>query len=471
MSSPVEADRFDVIVLGAGPAGVNAALAAAGAGARVLLLDEAPEAGGQIWRAPAAGLERGGPGETMRAALAASPVTCAFGHRVWMVTPGFRVDAIGPEGARYWHAPALVACLGTHERVMPFPGWTLPGVTGLAAATILLKAQGIVRGQCVLVAGAGPLLAVVAAGILHHGARVAGIADLSGAFDWLAAMPSLLARPDLMAEGAGWIARIAQHRVPWHRRHAISEVMQGDGVLRATLAPVDSQGRRVVGPSCQVEADAVAVGHGLVPDTALTRLLRAEHVFAPLLGGWVPRVNDAGQTTVPGLFVAGDGAGVRGAAAAVVHGQMAGLEAAAHALGKVADPVTLSALRHRWRRASRFSAGFAPMVAPRDAAVAQIAAETVICRCESLRRSDIDVAVAAGARDLNQLKQWTRCGMGPCQGRFCGEAAVALLGAHGIGREGAGQWSGRAPLRPVDVADLCGRFDYGDIPIPKPAPL
>jgi bacterioferritin-associated ferredoxin len=150
---------------------------------------------------------------------------------------------------------------------------------------------------------------------------------------------------------------------------------------------------------------------------------------------------------------------------------MAGLAAAAHALGTTADAAEMTTLRRSWQRASRFSSGFAPMVAPRDAAAAHIADDTIVCRCESLRRGEIDAAVSAGAQDLNQLKQWTRCGMGPCQGRFCGETAAGLLGAHGIGREQAGQWSGRAPLRPVDLTALCGQFDYADIPIPKPAPL
>lgn len=471
MSSPAEATRFDVIVLGAGPAGAHAAMAAAAAGARVQLVDEAAEAGGQVWRAPAPGLARKGPGEALRRALGAARVTVAMGHRVWMVTPGFRVDAVGGQGAVHWQAPTLVACLGTHERVLPFPGWTEPGVTGLAAATILLKAQGVLPGRRVLVAGAGPLLAVVAAGILGLGGRVAGIADLCGLRDGAAALRTMWARPDLMAQGAGWVARIARHRVPWHRRHGLAAVERDGEVLRATLAPVDAQGRPTGGAPRLVEADAVAVGHGLVPDTALTRLLRAEHAWAPLLGGWVPVTDALGQTTVPGLFVAGDGAGVRGAAAAVLHGQIAGHGAAALALGRPADPRITDALARRWHRAARFTAGFAPMVAPRDEAAAAIAPETVVCRCESIPRAEIDAAIAAGARDINQMKQWTRCGMGPCQGRFCGETAAALLGAHGIDRSRAGLPTGRAPLRPVDLAALCGGFDYGDIPIPRPAPL
>lgn len=466
-------ETFDLIVLGAGPAGGHAALEAAASGARVLLVDENPAAGGQVWRAPVEGLcSKAAPaGNAMRAALGASAVRMATAHRVWLVGEGFRVDALGPDGPVAWQAPTLVAATGTHERVIPFHGWTEPGVIGLAAATILLKAQGALPGKRVLLAGCGPLLAVVGSGVLAAGGSVEGIVDLAGLRDWLARAPALLARPDLAARGAGWAARIAAAGVPYHGRHALTAVERGDTGLVATLRPVDAGGKPVDGPTRQVEADAVAVGHGLVPDTALTRLLRAAHDWAPALGGWVPRLDENARTNVPGLYVAGDGAGVRGAAAAVWHGRIAGLAAAAQAAGVEPDSARLQYLYRRHVRAARFGAALAPLVGPRDAALTALPPETVICRCESVTRAEIEAAIDAGADELNQLKHWTRCGMGPCQGRFCGEAAAGLLGLRLGGRQRAGQWTGRAPLRPVDLAALAGQFDYDDIPVPPPAPL
>lgn len=468
--------RFDIAVLGAGPAGVGAAVTAARAGARVLVIDEAPQAGGQVYRAPPAGLRLdpsvqgadAAEGARQRAALAQSGAVLATGHRVWLVTEGFGIDALGPDGPVRWQADRLIAATGTHERVVPFPGWTLPGVLGLAATTILMKSQRMAPGRRVLVAGCGPLLAYVAAGLGKIGAQVVGVADLAGPSDWARALPRMLSRPDLMARGAAWVAQLAARRVPYHARSHVlrAEAVPGGG-LRVTLA--DSHGR-----SHTVETDALAVGHGLVPGTELTRLLRAAHDWRPDLGGWVARRDADFQTSVPGLYLAGDGGGVRGAAAAWHQGRVAGL-AAVRSLG-IGDAATLSdriTLETRTLRAAeRFGRAMAAMMAPRPALYAAIAPETVICRCEDVTRAEIEAAIDAGAAEVNQLKQWTRCGMGPCQGRMCGEAAAEILAARrAVPRSEAGIWTGRAPLRPVALADLAGDFDYADIPIPKPAPL
>ncbi|MGA0597793.1 FAD-dependent oxidoreductase, partial [Enterovirga sp. CN4-39] len=163
MSDPTS---FDLAVIGAGPAGCAAAVAAAKAGARVVLFDEQEEAGGQIYRAPRtaggrAGVER--EGEALRSSLAASSVSARLGRRIWSVTERFRIEALGPNGPETVRAQALVAATGAHERVVPFPGWTLPGVIGRAAATVLLKTEGRVPGRRIVVAGAGPRLAAVAA--------------------------------------------------------------------------------------------------------------------------------------------------------------------------------------------------------------------------------------------------------------------------------------------------------------------
>lgn len=168
----------DLVVIGAGPAGTTAACAASEAGLAVTLIDEAPAAGGQVYRAPP--IERIGPaaksadqhaGDRLRAALTASTVDFRPGRRVWSISGQFRVDAIGPAGTETITAPRLIAATGAHERVVPFPGWTLPGVIGLAAATVLLKAQAMVPGPRVIVAGCGPLLAAVAAKIVKGGER------------------------------------------------------------------------------------------------------------------------------------------------------------------------------------------------------------------------------------------------------------------------------------------------------------
>ena len=533
MSHPVRI--ADVAVVGAGTAGVEAALAAAGCGLDVVLVDAHPAAGGQVYRAPPSAFPPGGPGDAdaatgdaLRARLAASAVDAWLGERLWSVlarselaasgpvvrepsrapsaaeppkpartTPlrleaesgfrtgaaaRFRLDTVGKRGGRALFATSLVLCPGALERVVPFPGWTLPGVIGLAAATILLKSQRLLPGNRVVVAGSGPLVPAVAAGVLKAGGAVAAIVELNRPCDWLRALPRMAATPRLLARGAGWITRIAGSGVPVLLRHSIRSAT-GDRELDAvTVGPVDAVGSWRGGagspPERRIAADALAVGHGLAPATEIGRLLRLRHRFARTEGGWRPVTDEWGRTSLPGCYSAGDGAGVHGAAAAVQSGRLAGLAAATDA-GRLAPGAAAGRARRIRRsrlRAARFGAAMSRLAAIRPGMVASIPAETVICRCEDVTRHEIEDAIAAGAAEVNQLKHFTRCGMGPCQGRSCAETVAELLAARiaddpDEGRRAAGQWTGRAPLRPVAMDDLAGRFDYADIPIPPPAPL
>jgi thioredoxin reductase/bacterioferritin-associated ferredoxin len=471
----------DLVIVGAGPAGAECAVAAAGHGLRVVLLDEQPDAGGQVWRAPwrpdsAPKGPDGAAGAELRARLAGAKVDYRPRHQAWSVTReegGFRVDALGPEGTAAFAAPALVAATGAHERVVPFPGWTLPGVVGLAAATVLLKAHGVSPGGRVLVAGCGPLLAAVAAGVVEAGAELVAVADLSPRSAWASALPALATRPRLAARGAMWAARIAAAGVPVLSAHGVRLADGSDAVARVVLGPVDADGAPLPGPERAFEVDALVVGHGLVPGSDIPRLLRAEHHFDRLRGGWVPVVTAAGETTIPGLYAVGDGAGLRGADLAVFAGRRAALviASAAGALQPEDAAAAAGLLERQVSRLTAFSDAMASLMALRPRHAAAIAPETVVCRCEDVTRAEIDAAVAAGAREVNQLKHFTRCGMGPCQGRMCGDVAAELVAARVGGREAAGLWTGRPPLRPAPLGDLLGAFDYADIPVPEPAPL
>lgn len=473
----------DLLVLGAGPAGVGAALAGASNGLRTVLLDEAAEAGGQIYRALRPGLTRRpgadlGPdaraGDHQRRLLAESPVQCVFGARVWNVGADLRVDAVGPDGPCSWRPRALVVAVGATERVVPFPGWTLPGVIGLAAATILLKSQHVLPGERTLVAGCGPLLAAVAAGILKAGGTVAAIIDLDGPADWLRALPNLSVRPALALRGLGWMRAIWAAEAPILFRHGIRVVSGAAGALQVEAAPVNrDRGWKPGGRKRRFVVDAVAVGHGLTPATEVTRLLRARHVFRPAWGGWTPECDADGRTSIPGLYVAGDGAGVAGAVPSFLAGRLAGLAAACDLAGGANAPAghEMASLRRVLARKRRAGRALAALAALRPAHVAGIPPETVVCRCEDVTRAQIEAAVAAGAHEVNQVKAWTRCGMGACQGRMCGEVVAELVAAHVGGREAAGSFTGRAPLRPVGLAALTGSYAYADIPIPASAPL
>jgi len=476
----------EVAVIGAGPAGASAAAALAKAGIGVAVIDEAREAGGRIWRAapPALRPPRPGPeaaeGDRLRARLAASGAMAIAEAVVWSVGrsgDGWRIDMLGPDGPCAVSARRLLVAVGTTERVIPFPGWTTPGVVGLAATTVLLKSQKTAPGRRVVVAGSGPLLASVAAGVLKAGAEVAAVADLASAREWLRAGPALVSRPGLAARGAGWTLAALRGGVRPRFRTTVLAAEGEERLEAVRLGPVDADGAPVPGaPSERIGCDALAIGHGLSPATEITRLLRAGHVFDRDLGGWRPETDAEGRTSVPGLYVAGDGAGVRGAA----HAQIAGARAAAAIAADLrrGSPIVVP---DGASRAARLGTAMSRLTRQRPGLTAAIPPGTVVCRCEDVTRAEIDAAIDDGATGMNQLKHFTRCGMGPCQGRSCADAAAELLALRLVAdggapeldaaRTAAGQWTGRTPLRPVPLDALTGAFDYDDIPVPEPAPL
>jgi len=475
-------ERVDLLVVGAGPAGIGAATAAAAQGLDVAIIDLAQSGGGQVYRAPPSGYrlpadsaaaEDLDAGNRLRDELEASAVQRALGHTLWSIAPGFHAHTVGPKGLADWRATAVIAATGTHERVIPFPGWTLPGVIGLAAATVLIKSQHALPGARTIVAGCGPLLSVVAAAILKGGGEVAAVVDLAGPGDWFANMGVMASRPRLLARGLGWMRAIRAASVPYLFRHAVVEV-RGEGVVEEVLvAPVDAERRlRPGGDRRAFKADSLTVGHGLVPAIEVTRLLGADHVFRPDAGGWIPEQEAPLRTSVDKLYVAGDCAGIAGAESAVARGRLAGLMAALD-LGAIdGDGFSSLAAPHRasLRRTERFGKAMARMMALRPGQLDTVTPETMVCRCEDIPRSTIDDAVADGAGHVNQLKSWTRCGMGPCQGRMCGETAATLVAANTGGREYAGLWTARVPIRPVPMESLLGEYTYDDIPTPPPAP-
>ncbi len=474
----------ELLVVGGGPAGIGAALAGCGEGVETVLVDAAPAAGGQVYRDVPAGYRLGrsaaadpdrAQGEILRERLARAPVTHVTGQQVWSIGTDLRVDTIGEAGPASWRPKAIVAATGAVERVVPFPGWTAPGVIGLAAATILLKSQLVLPGRSTVVAGCGPLLFAVASKILASGGRVVAVVDLAGRGDWIQSTGPMLARPRDLARGLGWIGRLAMAGVPTLSRHSVAAVREvsGEDALDVDVVPVDRDRRPLAGAAARtLRAHCLAVGHGLIPATEITRALGARHVFDGLAGGWVPVLDDGQRTSVEGLYAAGDGTGVAGAAAALEAGRLAGLTVALDQ-GRIDEhrwSLAGAAPRRALARAQRFARAPARLTALRSAQIAAIAPATVVCRCEDVTRAEIDAALDAGAREVNEIKSWTRAGMGPCQGRSCADTVAAIAAARLGSREAAGTWTARAPLRPLDVAALTGQFRYEDIPIPAAAP-
>lgn len=414
---------YDLAVVGGGPAGVAAALEASLAGLRVALLDAAPRLGGQYFRhlpdsfhATREGALHHGLDRFLRQSQALDGrVDLLLGHRVWAVEAGFAVHALRgdrEEAPVTVHATRLLIATGAHDRPLPFPGWDLPGVLTPGGAQALLKGNLVAAGERILVAGTGPFLLPVAAGLAS---RVVGVYEANGGLG-LARHPVLAAGKSGEALGYGFA--LARHRVPYRTRHAVVAAHGEDRLTHVTVAKLDPEWK--VLSTHTVECDTLAVGYGFVPQLdLLTQLGCATEHDAD--GSAIVTVDAAQQTSVPGVYAAGEPTGVGGSALAETEGRIAGLAIG----GGGAVPGLLLRRRARLRRFARALHEAYPV---RPGWQSWLADDTLICRCEEVPVSRIREAAALGATDARSIKLLARPGMGWCQGRMCGYAVSCLVG-------------------------------------------
>lgn len=437
MTSPTPSLDVDVAVVGAGPAGVAAAVSARARGASVALLDRSPAIGGQIHRRRFDELDRV-PDSLPRSArrwsrrLAASGARVVVDTCVWGIRDPHTLlteSADGTAGAV--RAGAVVLATGAYDRPVAFPGWTLPGVMTAGAAQTLAKAQATLPGRRVLLAGAGPFLLPVAAQLTAVGAVVVAVAEATRRRRWAAAGPRMLAHPQRLGAYARYRARLRDVPMLWGQ--LLTRVEPHGSGLRATLATIDGDWRPTPGRERTYDVDAIATAYGFLPALELPRALGCE------LESDAVAHDDHMRTSVPDVYVAGEAAGVGGADQAVADGIVAGRAAAGARV-----PATA---RLRRRHHARFARTLDDLFSPGAGLHELPRPDTVICRCEDVTAGAVD---AAGAASLGELKVATRCGQGPCQGRICEALAAARLPVGGTGD----RYSNRLPLRPVAVRTL-----------------
>lgn len=449
----------DLIVIGAGPAGMSAALTAASIGLKTLLMDEQPRPGGQIYRnvavVPRSVAALLGPdyrhGETLVDRLARSGIDLRLATTVWDVAPDLTVTAQKDGQSFRVRAPQLIAATGAMERPSPIPGWTLPGVLNAGAAQIALKSASAVPSGRVVLAGAGPLLLLVAGQLLDAGVSLGGIVETSPAANrWRALrhLPAALGAPDYLVKGARMLQRVRRSGVPMFSAAAFVRV-EGSSQAHALAFTAGGKEHRL-------DADVVLLHHGVVPNTQLSRLLRVDHDWDPAQLAWCPRVDRWGETSLSGFRIAGDGASIAGALAAESSGALAAL-GAAQALDRLNAPqceAIALPLRQALARQLRIRPFLDALYRP-PAWLCAPADETVVCRCEEVTAGRIREMARLGCQGPNQTKFFSRCGMGPCQGRMCGLTVTQVL-ADELGKPPAevGAYHIRAPLKPVSLSSI-----------------
>ncbi|MFJ9373182.1 FAD-dependent oxidoreductase [Streptomyces sp. NPDC101455] len=445
--------RPHLAVIGAGPAGLAATVAAAAHGVRVTLIDSAARAGGQFYRQPATELNAGRPQalhhqwrtwERLRDALAqhveAGRVGVLTDHHVWLVErrlnrrPGdadrnsFTVHALlGPEqeAPAEVRADAVLLATGGYEKILPFPGWTVPGVLTAGGAQAVLKGTLAVSGRTAVVAGTGPLLLPVATGLAAAGVEVAALVESADPKAFVRRTRALAAQPGKVAEGAQYAAGLLRHRVKVLTRHTVVEAHGDERLEAVTVAALDTDGRVRPGTERRIPCDTLAVGHGMLPHTDLAETLGCR------LDGLDVHVDDEQRTDVPGVWAAGETTGIGGAALSLAEGHIAGRSAAARLNGTEPepDPRTWAPAAKSRKRLREFFAALDTVYAPPARWTDLVTDDTVVCRCEEVTGGAIREAVdGLGAGDVRTVKLLTRAGMGWCQGRMCGPAVAGLAG-------------------------------------------
>jgi NADPH-dependent 2,4-dienoyl-CoA reductase/sulfur reductase-like enzyme len=453
----------DVCVVGAGAAGLSAARAAASAGASVVVLDAFPRPGGQYYMQPpaTAGSVADSPQVADGAALIAEAERAGArilsGREVWGVFPeagGFILHAAGDGGAVRVEARAVVVATGAHDRVVPFPGWTLPGVMTPGAGQRLAKLSGTPPGRRTLVAGSGAFLLPVAASILKAGGHLAAVLEAN---DRPLAAARIVARnPLIWREFARLAWPLFRARVPWYRGGVVVAALGDDRVRAARIAPLKADGAPELSQTFEIgDIDALLVGYGFRPHIELTAALGCAHGFDEAAGGWYCLAAAAtGATSVPGVYVAGETRGIAGARPALLDGRIAGL-AAAESLGFADTSRERARLVDRRRTPAAFAAALNAHFAPPAGLAAAITDDTVMCRCEDVTAGEVRAALADGADDAFGAKLWTRAGMGLCQGRVCGFGLSRLIAdERDLDPEEVGFNAPRIPLRPVSLAAM-----------------
>jgi NADPH-dependent 2,4-dienoyl-CoA reductase/sulfur reductase-like enzyme len=456
MSAAPKRDSYDVVVIGAGPAGLAAAANAAEAGLSTLMLDENAGPGGQVFRAiastPVNERDQLGAdywaGADLVDAVRASGAEIIQRATVWSLDRHLEIGISVGGASAFVKARRVIVATGALERPFPIPGWTLPGVMTAGAAQTMLKSSALVPDGRTVIAGQGPLLWLLAAQILRLGGRIDRILDTTERRNYLAALPHAFAfvTSPYFAKGFA-LMREVRAKVP-----VVSGVSEfaaaGDGQL-ATVSYV-AGGRRET-----ISADLLLLHQGVVPNVNLAMAASIEHRWDDVQLCWSPVLDRNGNSSVDGIAIAGDGAGIGGAGAAVLRGRIAA-RAAVDALAPAAAVklAPMATLRTSLAQAERGRAFLDTLFRP--APQFRIpSGDTIVCRCEEVTAQDVLDSVAIGATGPNQLKAYRRTGMGPCQGRLCGLTVTELMAqARGKTPQEIGYYRLRAPVKPITLAEL-----------------
>ncbi len=453
---------LELVIVGSGPAGLSAALAARKAGAPVAIVDAYPFPGGQYFRQPPQRLAKKmnhhqREGREAWRQVRESGVEILSNTLVWGGSPERVLYTSSPQGSGAIQAKAIILATGAYERPAAFPGWTLPGVLMTGGAQTLLY-QGVLPGKRVLLAGTGPLQLVVAKKLLEAGAQVVAVLEGSPRLvrKGMRHALALWGQWERLAEGGSALAALTSRGVPYRMGWGIVEAHGETEVQGATIARLDQNWRPVSGTERRVACDTVCTGYGFIPFNTLGKGMGAGQKWDFSLGGEVPVRDESLQTSLPGVWAAGDGAGIGGVRMSQIEGRLAGLVAAASlGYGYTSLAEERRKLEPALQRERAFQKMYADLFTPGPGLFDLVLEDTLVCRCEGATLAKVRSAVMLGASSMGEVKSYTRAGMGECQGRMCGQEIIHLI-AKLTGKTPAevGTNTARFPIFPLPIESL-----------------
>ena len=457
----------DVLIVGAGPAGMSAALALNTAGAQVRVVEEQDAPGGQIYRAVDRVLQERpeslnlygadyAEGLNITKLLPDSGIELSFSTSVWDISrqeKGLSIGLVKGDKAELVYPRHIILATGAMERPTPFPGWTLPGVMTVGAAQTLFKASALVPDCNPVIAGTGPLVYLFAIQMINAGVKPALILDTGPRFVrvplWMNLIQAFATDSRSLLKGRSWLKKIKQAGV--HRQTGVRSLRaKGDARLQSIEYSYSNITR-------EIDTDLLLVHDGVIPNSHLAMSAGCQHHWNPLQHCWAPVLDDRGVSTQPGISIVGDSAAIAGADAAACSGRIVGWDVA-QSLGFVDQSRCQSETREykrQFRRISILRRFIDRHYQPFDYFQVPADNETIVCRCEEVSVGEIRQVAALGCMGPNQGKAFTRCGMGPCMGRLCGNTVSQLL-ANYLAREvdEIGHYRIRPPIRPLTVEHL-----------------
>ena len=457
-------DHYSLAIIGAGPAGLAAATVAAEHGLDVALFDEQPAPGGQIYRSMESISEKRAAllgaeyqrGRNIVSAFRQSGAEYIADTQVWSLNRERELGVLTNDTTGVVTADRVLLATGAMERPVPFPGWTLPGVMNAGAGQILFKAHGIVPEDGIVLAGSGPLLLLLAWQYMHAGVKIRAILDLTPMHNHLRALPrlprALLAR-HYLTKGLAYKKDLKQAGVS--TLHNVRELRaEGNDCI-------ESVSYLHKGKQCSIDTGLLLVHFGVIPHSPLARAAGCSHWWDKSQQCWRPQLDSWGSSTVEGILVAGDSAGIGGARTAEHAGRLSALQAM-HTLGLIhrRERNRLARQDRKWMREELHIRPFLEAFFHIPESLLSVTDDdTIVCRCEEVTAGQVRKAVADGHRDSNQVKFLTRCGMGPCQGRQC-DAAVAHIVANSGGRNvsDGGHYRSRPPVAPLTLGQLASLY-------------